>query len=366
MPTLLRVFLAILDLSILVIVHEWGHLMAAKLIGVWPEEFGIGLPPKIKSKKIGETTYSLNALPFGGFVRLHGELADQKNLIKERAFVYKSKLARAFVALAGIFMNFAFAAVLLTIPFFFTGVEQGVVVVNVAEGSPSEAAGIIEGDQVLILNGKGLIDNRDFSRIVQAKAGETVKLGVERDGDVFNTEIAIRDKFVENEGFTGITHRPFKVSHPPVWQQPFVYAYHGAKDTVYWTKQTIEGFKILFGGLAKAQIPSGVAGPFGVTFTISEIFKFGMIAVLEFTAIISINLALINILPFPPLDGSRVVLLGVEAIVGKEKLRKVETKILEGGMMILLLLILVITLSEIPKLIRAGSISAFVESLFSS
>lgn len=363
LTTILLILGALVVLSILVLVHEWGHMMAAKSIGVWVEEFGIGLPPKVWSKKVGETIYSINALPLGGFVRLHGETPDTKVTQPERAFRNKSKLGRAYVAVAGIFMNLVFAVLCLSLVLWIFGIEH-VNVVSVSEGSPAEISGIQEGDVITKVEDKDIILASDFPAIVQDFKGENVEFTLIRDNEEKVIPVTINSEYIEGQGFTGILFESAGLYQAPLIQRPFTYTYLGFKEAVYWTDKTVEGFLTLFGQLGKGQAPQGLAGPLGVTLTIAEILRYGIYNALRFSAIISINLAVINLVPFPPLDGSRVALLVIEAVIGKERVSKFEHRVLEVGMAVLLLLILGLTITEVPKLIQAGSVSGFVDNLF--
>lgn len=362
MHPIILIILALLILSILVLVHEFGHFIAAKLIGVWPEEFGIGLPPRAWGKKIGETIYSVNWLPLGGFVRLHGESSDTKITKPERAFVNASKLKRAFVAMAGIVMNFWFAWVCFTLMFLISGVPKGVNVIEVEEGSPAHGAGIAAGDVIYSLNNQEIVGTEEFLLGVRSARGKEINLAGLRGREGFDYKLTVRSEAAEGQGLTGITYdlRPAEIRRPNI----FSYFYYGGRETVKWTKFTVAAIATIFSDLGGGKVPQGLAGPFGVTLTIAEVIRYGIVALLSFTGIISVNLALVNVIPFPPLDGSRVLLLGVEAIVGKKSIQKIEGKLLTAGMAVLLLLIAVLTLSEIPRLISAGSISGFVDSLF--
>lgn len=355
--------LALLVLSLLVLVHEFGHYLAARLIGVWVEEFGIGLPPKVWGKKIGNTEYTINALPLGGFVRLHGETPDVPVTKPDEAFKNKSKLARAFVAVAGIFMNIVLAFVCLTSIYWLFGVQR-VKIIEIAPESPAAVSEIQLEDVVLKVNDRFVTSSEVFRTSIAENAGKTATLTVLRNNSEQKIDIKVNSEFIENMGYTGILFEPLEYEHLPILERPIAYTTYGYKDTAYWVTKTVEGFGILFGQIGKGQVPQGLAGPLGVTLTIAEILRYGIYSALTFTAIISINLAVINLVPFPPLDGSRVLLLGVEAIVGKKKVQKVETKVLEVGMLILLGLILILTITEVPKLISAGSITGFVNNLF--
>ncbi len=366
MHPIILIILAVIVLSVLVLVHEFGHFIAAKLIGVWPEEFGIGLPPRAFGKKIGETIYSINWLPLGGFVRLHGESADAKIVKPERAFVNATKFKRAFVALAGIVMNFLFAWVCFSAMFLISGIPRGVEVVEVEEGSPADKAGVVTGDTLYALNGREIIGTEEFLLGIRNSRGKTITLEGERGSERFSFNMAVRSEVNEGQGFTGITYdvQPVLVERPGGLRALVEYPFYGARETVKWTKFTVEALVTIFTDLGGGKVPQGLAGPFGVTLTIAEVIRYGIVALLSFTGIISVNLALVNVIPFPPLDGSRVLLLGAEAIVGKKNVQRVEGKLLNAGMAILLLLIATLTISEIPKLISAGSISGFVDSLF--
>lgn len=362
MHPIILIILALFVLSTLVVIHEFGHFIAAKLIGVWPEEFGIGLPPRAKGKKFGETIFSINWLPLGGFVRLHGESGDAKITKPERAFVNKSKAARAFVAVAGIIMNFWFAWVCFTLMFVLTGIPRGVAVEEVEENSPAQVAGILPQDKIFQINGKEIIGTEEFLLEIRQNRGKEITLGVMREEEMKTLPVSVRSQVEEGQGFTGITYDivPVEVERP----NPVNVVYYGARETWKWTKFTVEAIVSIFSSLGQGQMPQGLAGPFGVTLTIAEVIRYGIVALLSFTGIISVNLALVNIIPFPPLDGSRVVLLGVEAFVGKKRLEKYEAKVLNAGMIFLLGLILLLTLSEIPKLISVGgSITGFVNTL---
>lgn len=362
MHPIFLILLAIIVLSLLVVVHEFGHFLAAKLVGVWPEEFGVGLPPRAWGKKIGETIWSVNWLPLGGFVRLHGESGDTKVTKPDRAFINKSKPARAFVAVAGILMNFWFAWVCFTLMFVFTGIPRGVSVLEVEEGSPAAEAGIAPGDVVYSLDSKEVIGTEEFLLNIREKRGETINMGVVREGENLDIPVRVRREVAEGQGFTGITYdvRPVDVESP----NPVNVLYYGGRETVKWTKFTISALVSLFTDLGRGTVPQGLAGPFGVTLTIAEVIRYGIVAVLSFTGIISVNLALVNVIPFPPLDGSRVLFLGIEAVIGKKRLQKVEGTILNAGMIFLLIVIGLLTLSEIPRLISVGgSITGFVDSM---
>lgn len=358
------IFIAIFALTILILVHEIGHFVAAKLVGIWPEEFGIGLPPRVWGKKVGETIYSINALPVGGFVRLHGEDPQEKAKYPDRSFQGKSPLARIFVAVAGVFMNFVLAIVFFAIIFGFTGIPKGVKTVEVASESPAAAAGIEKGDEFLSVDGIKIDDNSTFPILISEKAGKEITVKIKTaEGKVVEKQIIVRSQPPKDEGLLGIVYAPVSIYRPPTWQAPFVYTYYAAVKTIDFSGKILAGIGMIFGSLLGGQVPAGVAGPFGVTAITAEVARLGMLPLMEFMAIISINLGLINLMPFPPLDGGRILFIAVEGIFGKKVLPRAETIINTAGLVILVGLMIIITASEIPALLSAGSLSAFVEGL---
>lgn len=364
-PQIAQILLALIVLSVLVVVHELGHFLAAKKIGVWAEEFGVGLPPRVWGKKIGETIYSINALPIGGFVRLHGEVGEEEEKIKypERAFINKKALPRIFVAVAGVVMNILFAVLCFSLIHVFIGAPQTITVTEVAENSPAEQIGLQTGDKILYLNDRRSSHNT-FGMLVERFKGSDINVSYKNsDNDVVEKEVFLRAEAPEGEGTFGVGYT-FEDPQYPVWYlAPFEYLRSGLEQTLLWIELTIIGFGRLFSDLSVGKAPEGVMGPVGITATIADTLKDGIVSILGLAGIISINLAIINILPFPPLDGSRVMFIAGEELFGKDFIRKHEAKLHLAGMGVLLLLIVAMTFKEIPALINAGSVSGFVESM---
>lgn len=357
------IVIALLVISVLILVHELGHFLAAKASGVWAEEFGIGLPPRLWGKKIGETIYSINALPFGGFVRMHGETADQKILYPERSFVGKSQLARIFIAVAGVTMNFILAISVFMVIFYFTGVARGVKVSEILPNSPAETSGILPGDQIVEINHTKIKQTEYFTEIVAQNLGQTVPVIISRDGEVKTLTTTFNSEFKEDQGALGVIYEPQEIYKPNLLLSPFVYGYYSTLKTIDYSNKILAGFGTIFSQLFSGAVPKGVTGPVGVTAVVAEFARLGLLPLLELVGIISINLALLNLIPFPPLDGSRVAFVLLESVVGKPNILKVENKFHTVGMAILLIIILLATINEVPKLIAAHSLSAFVNTI---
>ena len=359
----------VLVLSVLILIHEWGHFFAARKMGIWVEEFGFGLPPRLFGKKIGETVYSINLLPFGGFVRLHGENGGEKITRSKEAFLNKSKKARALVISAGVIMNFILAIIAFSIVYSFSGIPRDTGKVKVAEveiDSPSYQAGIKEGDFIKEMDGKRISSTTQFVDLISKKKGEKVNLVIERkasDGDEeINLNLIPRKDYPKGEGPLGVVITSTEIYFPPLWKRPFIGVYYGFKEALFWGKTIVLGFGKLLGNLFIGQVPKDIAGPVGIFALTSEAAKVGVLTLINFVGILSVNLAILNIIPFPALDGGRLLFIGIEALFNRKLAPKIEAGINFAGMVILILLLLIITAGDIKRLIVNKGISGFVDS----
>lgn len=352
----------LLVLSILVIVHELGHFIMARRAGVLVEEFGFGLPPRLFGKKIGETLYSINALPFGGFVKLHGENTEESISNPRRAFLNKKLETKVGIIVAGVVMNFLLAVVAFAIVYYFSGIPKDtgkVKVLDIAAGSPAQVAGLVVGDIVLTVDGKEVTKVNDFVKNVEEKKGKRTILQLEGK----KVTVTPRVSPPEGEGPLGVTISTTEIYFPPKWQRPFVGAYYGFKEALFWGKTVTVGFWNLIVQLFGGKVPSDLAGPVGIFAITSEAAKVGILALINFIGILSVNLAILNIIPFPALDGGRLLFIAIEKAIGRKVLPKVEAAIHTVGMIVLLLLLLAITAHDIRRLITAGGIKGFIDSV---
>ncbi len=356
----------IIVLSILVLVHELGHFFAARRAGVLVEEFGFGIPPRLFGKKIGETIYSINALPFGGFVRLHGENAEDSITEPKRAFLNKGKKARSVIILAGVLMNFVLAVSSFSLVYSFTGIPretENVKVVGVNEASPAAASGILEGDIVKEINGKAITKNSELIQTVDENKGKEVTFTIDRNNAQINIKATPRENPPEGEGALGVQISTTEIYFPPIYLRPFVGIYYGLKESVYWSGVILSGFVELFRNLFVGVVPKDIAGPVGIFALTSEAAKFGILPLINFIGILSVNLAILNAIPFPALDGGRLLFIFIEGVFGRKVVPRVESTIHTIGMIILILLILAITAHDIQRLILGGGISGYINSV---
>ena len=361
---LLTAITFILILGLLIFIHELGHFTAAKVMGIKVLEFGFGLPPRLFGRKYGETEYTINALPIGGFVRLYGEDEEYPKIVhseKHRAFFAKSPLKRSFVLLAGVAMNFLLGW--FVISFLFT---QGVMtptdrvhVEEIAKGSPAELSGLKKEDiikKLKIQNSKFKIEEREYEIKTPKDLVDTAKqylddevlLVIERKSQVLEIPIVPRKDAPENEGAMGVTISNYEKK---------VYSWREAP--LAGLKQSFESVRMLASGIGitiwKAITLQGVskdiAGPIGIAKLTGQAMKFGGGAVLELLAMLSINLAVVNILPIPALDGGRLLFVVIEGVTGKRMRMQWEKQIHQVGMILLLILILLITVNDIVRLV---------------
>jgi len=350
--TTLIIFLIIL--SIVVLIHELGHFLMAKKVGVRVEEFGLGYPPRAIGKKIGETIYSLNWLPFGGFVRLYGEMEEGSETTKsKRAFYNRSKKEKGLVILAGVFMNLMLAIACFSLIYSIKGIPEEVnyvMVDGIAPNSPAEEAGIQIGDRIIAIDGVEIERVDKFVEYLKDKQGKEVLFEFKQ-GDSLAKKILIpRLDPPQGEGAIGVAVSNYDNVFYPIWQMPFRGAWVGIQEAFAWTKLMFGGLGQMIGDSFSGKAPevSGVVGIYQATGTVAEM---GFLALVKFVGILSINLAVVNILPFPALDGGRFLFLLLEKAMGKKMKPIIEAKINMIGMMILIGLMVAVTVLDVRRLI---------------
>lgn len=351
----------IVALSVLVLVHEWGHFVAARKTGVRVEEFGLGLPPKIVGKKFGQTVYSLNWLPIGGFCKLYGEdptvdpVAGQ-NKNKSESFQYKNPWQKLLIVLGGVLMNLVLAIVIFSVVYTILGVpieRDRVSIVSVSKDSPAEKIGLQEKDIIVGVNQKEIKKSEELIEEVAKYKGGVVFLSVIKNGGEEKSlvQIEVRENPPEGEGSMGVAISNTELVKFP-WYRIDKGIAAGFKEAYYWGDIIFGGVVKMIKGLLTGQVPKDVSGPIGMYEATSAIKKNqGILAVIHFFGIVSVNLAVVNILPFPALDGGRIIFVIYEMITKKRANQKIETTVNNLGMLILLALILLITVGDIGRLI---------------
>lgn len=349
-------------LSILVFVHELGHFLVAKWTGMRVDEFAIGFPPKIFSKKVGETVYSINLIPLGGFVKIYGENPDdERKSDDEVGFLDKPKLSRLAVLSAGVLFNFLFAWAVLSVVFMIGFpapattpaqlANSKTTVISVGKDTPAEIAGIKEGDVVTGVsagNESVSLHTEDLIAYIADNQNSDITIDVLRGKEVLQFTVTPTEGIVASKKAIGISFADLVRERVPF----FASVTRGYTTSVSITGQIAVGmvdfFKEAFSGNKEAL--SQVAGPVGIAGMVSDASKVGFSQLALFTAIISLNLAVLNLIPFPALDGGQIVFVLFEAITRKKINPKVVSVINVAGFAILMLLMIVVTFGDIIKL----------------
>lgn len=387
---LITILVFLLILSLLVLIHEAGHFFVAKKFGIKVEEFGFGFPPRLFGKKIGETLYSINWLPIGGFVKLYGEdeagagrikINDEGLRIKdkERAFFAKKAWQRATVIVAGVVMNTVLAAIIFYIflgisgfktelpllsDYKFLGVNQtnveAVVISAVAKDSPAQKQGLKAPTKVISVNGQKITDSTQFINIVNSNKGKEIEItwsGLQTE-EIHKTRVTPRTVIPSQQGALGVglfslstavlnyetpAQKVFSGIIHPVNLMSYNLNIMGNLIRVSFEKKTIEPLSQSISG------PVGIASLTGSILEIKNL-KEKILGILNLAGILSISLAFFNILPIPALDGGRLFFVLIEAVAGRKVNQRLESLAHTLGMIILLGLMLLITFKDVGKL----------------
>jgi len=362
----MAILLFIVILVGLILVHEFGHFAMAKFFGIRVDEFGVGFPPKLWGKKFGETEYTINLLPFGGFVRIFGENKDETPMEDvDRAFGAKSKWKQAAVLVAGVVMNVIAAWLILSVGYMiglpggseYSGLgkvtQDQVTVLAISPDSPAAKAGILAGERIeriqaetgSYLESDALSD--DVRHFITQHSGEELTLTLARGNQTREVKATPVEGIVQDRAVLG-----FVLDDVGIVRLPFYLAFiEGGKLTYQLLVGTAVGLWDFISSIFKGQGDfSSVAGPVGIVGVVGEASQFGITSLLMLTALISLNLAIVNLIPFPALDGGRLFMVALEGITR----RPVPPRIFAGlnmvGFGLLILLMLAVTYHDIAKL----------------
>ncbi len=347
----MEIVLVILGLGILILGHEFGHFSVARILKMKVEEFGIGFPPKLFGKKAKSgIVYSVNALPFGGFVKLYGE--DDNKSGDPEAFLNKPFRKKAFVVLAGVIANFILGWLLLSVVLI-AGTPEHLMIASVENNSPAAEAGLKEGDIVkqITMGGKSLSDpiiDNDFVNLVKGSSEAAVSLSILRGTQSFNVALDKRLSPPPGQGAIGIGL--VDIGAAP---EPFFKSFSDAAlETVNFSWLILSGLWTLLTGLfTNPSVIKGVAGPVGIVALASEASAIGFAYLVQLLALISINLAVLNLIPFPALDGGRFLVFLIEKIRGKKISSKIQLAVNGIGFAALVLLMIFVTFNDVRNLI---------------
>ncbi|HNW19776.1 MAG TPA: RIP metalloprotease RseP [bacterium] len=370
------IFLAVL--SVLVVVHELGHFLAARWTGVGVEEFGLGFPPRLIGwfkngrghwRTIGwrpprhrHTIFSLNWIPLGGFVKLHGEDGiDRPN--DPQSFSNKKAGQRILVVIAGVVMNIVLAAII-----FIIGLSVGwpqatnnlgpqarvanqqIAIIEVIPDSPANQAGLQAGDLITSINQQTIASINQLRQLNQESAGQPLNYQIKRQETELDIQVKPQMMDGNNSQYTigAALAESGLVSY--AWPRAI---WEGWRLTALSLKDIAVGFWQLLNGLFHGHnMADQVAGPVGIAVLTGQISSLGFIYLLQFVALLSLNLAFINILPLPALDGGRLLFIAIEKITGHRTKAQIEALVHNIGFILLLSLIILITFQDVSRLLR--------------
>lgn len=364
----MNILIFLIILLVLVVSHEFGHFIVAKKSGIRVDEFSFGFPPKLFGIKKGETSYNFNALPFGGYVKIFGENPNEESLSgpdSSRSFVNKPYRIQAAVLFAGVAMNFLVAWLLLSIGFMSglpTSVanakegaiikDQALTITSVVKDSPAQIAGLSSGDTVSHLSaGNDATDTpspESVQYFIKRHSSDPITISYTHNKELKTTTLTPKAGLINNMPGIGISMDVIGVMkfpiHKAIWQ--------GLVSSWTLVDGTVRGFwALLYGGITGHGNLSELTGPVGIVGVVGDAAKFGFVYLLSFTALISINLAVINLIPFPALDGGRLLFLLIEKIKGSRINPKIANSANLIGFGLLMVLMAVITYHDIVKLL---------------
>jgi regulator of sigma E protease len=329
---------AIIIFCLLIFAHEFGHLIAAKSVGIRVNEFALGMGPRLFGFQKGDTAYSLRAFPIGGFCAMEGENDSSDD---PRAFGGKPLPAKALVLLAGSLMNVILAALILSIVIFANGTPS-TVVSEVGAGSPAEAAGVLPGDRILSVDGRAVTEWEDIPPAVTGARGDSIAIAVLRD----DAELRLVSGFYT--GDDGL--KKIGITPGMEWRARNVgpALLLGCRDTWNMGVAMVRAIGMLVtGGLPVREL----TGPVGIVHIVGDVAKDGMLQLAQLTALISLNLGIVNLLPIPALDGCRFVFLFIRKITGKAVTDEMEGKVHFVGIMLLFALMIFVTFQDVAHFV---------------
>jgi regulator of sigma E protease len=361
-------------LIVLVLVHELGHFIVAKRASITVQEFGIGFPPRIGSVVWHGTRYSLNWIPLGGFVKMLGEDGDieaqkmRKRGLSESAieaamagsFNRKPIWVRLLVLLAGVGMNFILAGVLFAVALSMP-VPQGrgpLTITEIQPDSPAQTFGLKAGDVIVSADGRTFDVSRDLTAYVRSHAGDEVTLGIERAGQPMQVTLVPRElseeQLARGLGPIGFSYEPARIVEVPSDVRNPIDAvargFYTASDLAW---RIPGGLAEAVGGLLGLNPNGGTAvGPIGIAEETGRVLQGPIVQLLFFMGLLSVNLAVLNVLPFPPLDGGRIAVVLVESLRRRRLPAEREALIYLTGFMVLIVLVILISIQDVQRLIE--------------
>lgn len=331
----MMIIYAILIFCLLIFVHELGHFISAKAMGIKVNKFALGMGPALFSFQRGETEYSLRAFPIGGYCMMEGEDEESSDA---SAFNNKPLPAKALVVVAGSAMNLILAILIFSVVVLAIGIPS-TTIKELSPDYPAAKAGLLPGDKIVEVADTKIDEWSDIINTIESSGASTLNVVVDRDGELLAFDVGVT-KSTDGRRIIGIS--------PSIEKSP-------GKALIYGTESTFrvgaEMFKII-GQLITGEVSTqNLTGPVGIVYVVGETAKSGWLSLAQLTAFISLNLAIVNMLPFPALDGGRLLFLIIRKITGRTISDETEGKIHFIGLMLLFGLMIYITVQDIGRFI---------------
>ncbi|NOZ57878.1 MAG: RIP metalloprotease RseP [Calditrichaeota bacterium] len=338
-------------LGLLIFVHELGHFLAAKAVGIRVERFSLGFPPRLFGVKIGETDYCISAIPLGGYVKMAGMIDESldADTIKGEPWEFMSKplWARFLVIFAGPLMNMLLAVAIFTGLTYHTGVgvPKGPIVGAVEPGSPADSAGFKPGDRIVAIEGTQIKSWDDLTRIIHHAGNKRLEIVRERDGRLDTVFVRPMTDVVRGVSLIGIGPA-VEVRRVSLWKA------FTSSVSYTWYLSKLLGRSLLLMASGQVSVREGLGGPVRIAQLAGESARHGMVSLLGLIAFLSLNLGWLNLFPIPALDGGHLVLLAIEGITRRPVSNKVRLVVQQIGMVILLALMVLVIANDIMRLLH--------------
>ena len=353
MDILINIFSFLFIITILVVVHELGHFLAAKSIGLKVEKFYIGfnLFGLGINKKINDTEFGIGLFPIGGYVKVAGmidESLDEQYNGSEDEYISKSMLQKVWFTSGGVIFNFILAFLLFSGITFFNGrsiVENNNIIGEVIEGEPAEVSGIIKGDKILFIEDIEVLDWEDIQNQINKRPNTNINMKIDRDGRIVSSSIYTSSMLTptgDSVGVIGIIPQLNKIN--PNFYQSLLY---GIQDLYGWLNIMTQSIISFFTGNLDIK---NFGGPIQIASVAGEATKLGFLAIINLMAILSVNLGIINILPFPGLDGGHALIAIIEGIIGRRIPFKTLIVIQQIGVLLLAIFFFIVMKNDITRL----------------
>ena len=348
-----EIFLLVFSISFLIFLHELGHFLFAKYFKVKVEEFGIGLPPRIFSKKIGNTIFSLNFLPFGGFVKLFGE----KEIKKEPGSFSALPVSKRFLIVLGGAISFWIFATILAIFLLNIGLpiaisdeenvaSSKVIITQVSENSPAKISDLREGDIILEIEGEKTEKVKKVREIIDKNLGKEVLVKIQRGKTILEKKVFVRENPPNGEG-------PIGISILRVSEKKYSFFEALKEGPIYVLKTNsliLNGYYNFFKDLVlEKKTKATLVGPVGISFLAWQSLGTGWSYFVNFLILLSLNLAFLNLLPIPALDGGKILFLAIEGVRKKPISQELENKISALFFLALILILILVTIEDIRR-----------------